>query len=121
MAVLNAITHPPIVEEIEREKEEIAGTWGDKPGLLVIDAPLLVEVGLHKGVDEIWTVAVEPQTPIERLMKRDGLSEAAARKRVESQMPQAEKLKFAHRIINNDGPPDETIQQIRRYLAELEK
>ena len=114
LAKLNSITHPRIIEAIEKEKTKLAAKMKTQGGLLVIDAPLLIETGLHHNLDEIWMVTLDPQVQIQRLMTRDGISESEARQRIESQMPQAEKMKFAHRIIDNNGTPEETKEQITK-------
>ncbi|MCG9969383.1 dephospho-CoA kinase [Pelotomaculum terephthalicicum JT] len=118
---LNGITHPRIVEAIEKEKLKLNNLPGSRDKLLVIDAPLLIEAGLHKSVDEIWVVKVDDQKQIERLIERDGLSDEEAKKRVAAQMPQAEKLKYARRVIDNNGSPEETKRQIDRHLADSKK
>jgi dephospho-CoA kinase len=74
---------------------------------------------LHKGLDEIWVVVLSMRKQIERLILRDGSREEEARQRVESQMSQREKIKYAHRIIDNNGSPADTIEQIRRHLADI--
>ncbi|MDF9408575.1 dephospho-CoA kinase [Pelotomaculum isophthalicicum JI] len=119
LAKLNAITHPRIVEAIESEKIKFNNLPDSRDRLLVIDAPLLIEVGLHKSVDEIWVVKVDAQKQVERLIERDGLSDEEARKRVAAQMPQVEKLKYARRVIDNNGSPEETKRQIDQHLADL--
>ena len=117
MEVLNGITHPRILEAISEEKKRNALATKGSNSLLVIDAPLLIETGLHKEVDEVWVVAIEPAEQIRRLMKRDKISEDEARKRIDSQMPQQEKIKLAHVIIDNNGAPANTIDQVRKRLV----
>lgn len=121
MARLNAITHPRIVAAVAGEKQKLANSAGAADRLLVIDAPLLIEVGLQQSVDEVWVVTVDEQQQIARLMARDGLSEEAARARIAAQMPQAEKLNYARRVIDNSGSPEETRKQVARHLAAIKK
>lgn len=119
MAKLNAITHRRIVQAITEEKRRFNSLPGFQDKLLVVDAPLLIEVGLHKGVDEIWLVQINAEKQIERLIVRDGLSKKEALERVAAQMPQAEKLKYANRVIDNNGTFEDTKNQIDSYLADL--
>jgi dephospho-CoA kinase len=109
------------LEAIENKKLEFRNLPGSRDRLLVIDAPLLIEVGLHNGVDEIWVVKVNDQKQVERLIERDGLSDEEARARIAAQMPQAEKLKYARRVIDNSGSPEETRKQVDRHLADAKK
>ena len=119
LEVLNGITHPRILEAIMNEKKDFAVQVNNGNAIIVIDAPLLIETGLHEYVDEIWVVTIEPGIQMQRLMLRDKISEEEARKRIASQMPQDEKVKFAHVIIDNSGSPEDTINQVRQRVAEL--
>jgi len=121
MARLNEITHPRIVETINQKKQNLQLLPDSHNMLLVIDAPLLIEVGLHKEVDEIWVVKVDESKQVERLSKRDGLSNEEVRMRIAAQMPQEEKLKYAQRVIDNSGSPEETREQVIRYWSNLQK
>jgi dephospho-CoA kinase len=98
---LNEITHPLIAEEVQREINSILKT-GYKGGI-IIDAPVLIEGGWHEMVDEVWLVTASKETQIRRLKKRDGMSPVQAQMRIESQMTQEEKLKYAHKVIDNDN------------------
>ncbi|OPY58097.1 MAG: Dephospho-CoA kinase [Pelotomaculum sp. PtaU1.Bin035] len=121
MARLNKITHPRIVEAINLEMQKTNLSPGSRNKLLVIEAPLLIEVGLYKGVDEIWVVIVNENKQIERLGERDGLSSKEARLRIAAQMSQEEKQKYARRVIDNSGSREDTIKQVDRCLADIRK
>ena len=117
-AVLNQITHPWIKEAIFGEVEKYR-RQPDSNQIVVVEAPLLIEVGLHHGLDEIWVVQVDERVQLERLMNRDGITAAEARQRIASQLPQAEKLKYATRVIDNSGSEAETKKQVARHWASL--
>lgn len=108
---LNSITHPRIIRRIEDRIEDAR-----KRGInvLVIDAPLLIESGMVPMVDEVWVVMVDPDTQISRLMTRDHFTFQEAINRLNSQMPLEEKLRYAHRVINNKGTPEETRAEVVR-------
>lgn len=120
---LNNITHPRIKEEIRSEinafKKESQSSSG--PGVLVIDAALLIEVGLNHNVDEIWVVKTGLNEQIERLSKRDGLSSNEAKRRIAAQIPQEDKIRLATRVIDNTGEISETIMQVDRYWNDMLK
>ena len=97
---LNKITHKYILEEIKNEIN-----LAKNKGLfdyIVIDAPLLIETNLHKIVDIVWIVHCSLQTRLDRLKKRDGLSEDILLKRINSQTPFDKNKKFADFIIFNE-------------------
>lgn len=119
LSVLNRITHPRIVEEIKRELEECRSR---NERVVVIDAALLLEIGLDVLVDEVWVVALDEKTQIERLIKRENsISYAEAVERIRAQMPLEEKLKFATRIIDNSGDIENTQKQVDDIWREIEK
>lgn len=122
-ASLNAITHPRIKEAIrlEIEKYRVNADSCTCSGVLVIEAPLLIEVGLHHNVDEIWVVKVDENEQVERLAERDGLTPGEVRNRIAAQLPQEEKLKYARRVIDNSGDPLETQKQVDRHWADFLK
>lgn len=117
LALLNKITHPKIIEEIKRRLEEAVNR---NENVVVIDAALLIELGLYKMVDEVWLVTIDEKTQLERLLKRDSfLEEKEAKDRIRAQMPQEEKVKYATRIINNSGDFSQLLKQVEQYWREL--
>ena len=112
---LEAIVHPRIRERARRRLEELAAHV-PAPELVVWVVPLLFETGLHEQLDEIWVVAVSPSTQVARLMARDGLDEAEARRRVAAQWPLERKLELADQIIDNEGEPGDLVPQVARAL-----
>lgn len=116
---LNEITHPRIKEAIYREIERTAIEGGYN--IVVIEAPLLIEVQLHRDVDEVWMVKIDQEEQIKRLAERDKLSREEALQRIKAQMPQEEKIKHAHRVIDNSGSNEETIRQIDLHWSALLK
>ena len=115
---LNAIVHPLVREAIH------AAIAASATPVCVVDVPLLFEAGMEDIADEVWVVHVPEKEQIRRIIKRDGLSEADALRRVESQMPTHEKLRRANQSIDASGPKDETRAQLealwQRALAKAE-
>lgn len=93
MAQLNAIVWPAIRAKIEAE---IARCDADPAvDVVVFEAAILLEAGWEDLAQAMWVLCVEPGTAVERIMQRNGLSEADARMRVESQMTNEERLERA--------------------------
>lgn len=117
LSVLNSITHPKIIEEIEKKLKECRER---DEKVVVIDAALLIELGLYKLADEVWLVVVDEKTQLERLLKRDMFLEPKeAKDRIRAQMPQEEKKKYATRIIDNTGDFSHLKEQVEKYWREL--
>jgi len=98
-AALNGIVHPLVREwMLDQEKRLL-----DEKGLIFWDVPLLIETGMAEWMDRVWLICAPEEERIRRIMARDGASEEAARKRIESQMPEVEKRRFADEILENTG------------------
>jgi dephospho-CoA kinase len=70
---------------------------------IVIDAPLLFEVGLDAICDKTVVVWVPYDTQLKRLALRDNLNACEIKKRINSQMYIEEKVKLADFVIDNTG------------------
>jgi len=117
--VLNQILHPRIKEEMDRRTKEIG--QGDPEAIVVIDAPLLVELGYHLKMDKLIVVTTTQTQQIERLKDRDGAKPEEALRIVSSQMPLEEKVKLADFVIRNEGSLEETKNRAREVFKELKK
>ena len=115
-AALNGITHPRIAEESARLATEAAARG--EP-LAFYEAALLVENNADAAMDGLVVVSVPDAVQLERLKRRDGLSEAAARARIAAQLPLKAKVARATHVIDNAGSPDETREAVRRLYAAL--
>lgn len=115
---LESIVHPLINREVIKRIEKYKKGQNPAPAL-VIEVPLLIESGLQRLMDEIWLVTVNPATQLNRVLSRDGLSPEQALQRIRSQMPQEQKIKYATKIIDNNGSPEETYTQMDKLWSEL--
>jgi len=109
--ILNKIVHPRI---IARAADYIEYHRKEKPPVpaLVIEAPLLIEVGMHQMVDEVWVVVADEETMLQRVSRRDSMDTGHAKNRLAAQMPQDEKIRHAHRVIDNKGDPENFKHQV---------
>ena len=99
---LNHILHPFIIAR----QDEILREWEkeDPAGIGIVDAALMIESGGYKRFDKLIVVHCRPEVQLERLMLRNGLSRDEAQRRIDSQMPQEEKQRFADYLIDtSDG------------------
>lgn len=117
--VLNQILHPRIKEEIARRAREIVGK--DPEAIVVIDAPLLIELGMHHNVDRLIVVTSTQAQQIERLKKRDGRSTEEALGLLSSQMPVEEKAKLADFVVRNEGSLEEMKKRAKEVFRELKR
>ena len=88
--------------------------------LVVLEAAVLFEAGWEDLVDDVWVVVVEPDLAVQRLATRNGLDEAAARARIDSQLSNAERMARADVVITNNGTLEELEAGIQRAWDELQ-
>ena len=115
-ALLNEITHPRIAATIADRLEVLAAL----DGLVVVDVPLLVELGVDRGYDAIVVVAAEEPTQVARLVRDRGLTEEEARQRVAAQASLQRKLDAATHVIWNEGALEDLRRETDRVADELE-
>ena len=112
---LNAITHLRIRERMDAE----IAARRSRPGILIVDIPLLYENERTGTVEAVIVVWVDPETQLRRLLERDSLTEEEARQRIAAQMPLDEKRARADAVIDNSGSRESTQRQVeaiyRRY------
>jgi dephospho-CoA kinase len=117
--LLNSIVHPRVISAQNDWIEKLEKS--DPNGIAVIDAALMIESGGYKRFPELIVVWCEPEIQLERLMRRDHLSEGEAKQRVAAQMPQEEKKRFADHLIDTSGSFDETHKQTLQLVETLRK
>jgi dephospho-CoA kinase len=121
---LNRIMHRYICAYIEERIENqilfLKNAEEPLPTLktIFIDAPLLIETGLHKSCDEIWLVTASMDNKIGRVMSRSGLTEEQVKKRLSAQLPDNQK-RWRTKIdvtIENDGSLDDLEKKVKEIL-----
>lgn len=114
-AQLNAILHPLILSTFQAELEA-----HNAPDALVFgDVPLLYECNMAQMFDRIMVVSAPRETQIARLLSRDGLSREDAERRIDAQMPLAQKCALADAVIDTDGPMENTRAQVRALIDSI--
>jgi dephospho-CoA kinase len=97
---LNHIVHPEVARLAAEAFADVAARGAP---VVVYEVPLLFENGLQAAMDVTMLVAVHDDVQLQRLLARDGCSEAEARARIRSQMPLEQKRKLATHVLENDG------------------
>ena len=113
--LLNSISHPLIIEEMERQIKD------SNSDLVFIDVPLLYESGLQNMFDKIICVYLPRRLQIERLMNRDNISYEYAVKKIESQKNLEEKKKLADFIINSSESFDSVEENVIELIKKLKE
>ena len=86
------------------------------PAIIVLDIPLLFEMGYENEVDQIMVVATSEEIQLNRLMKRDNIEKKEATQRINSQLPISKKVILGDIIIDNSGTIENTKKQVLDWI-----
>ena len=114
-ADLEAIVHPPVRQAIAdwfEAREAEAREAEAREAFAVADIPLLYETGREGSFDRVVVTACPPEVQERRIVARDGLPVAEARRRIEAQLPIEHKAARADFVIRTDGTFEETDRQV---------
>ncbi len=115
---LNKIVHPAVIREI---KKGIQKFKRNKNTIILIDAPLLIEAGLHGICDYVIVVAAGRETQIQRIIRRMTINRREVLKRIRAQMPLKKKIQSADITIHNNGSLTQTRKEVKRIWQDLLK
>jgi dephospho-CoA kinase len=110
-ARLEAILHPKIRRETERQVAAIKAPY------LIVVVPLLVDSPMQQKMDRILVVDCSEATQIQRLMARDIETEEQARRIMATQSTRGQRLAIADDVIENDG----TVEDMRKQVLAMHR
>jgi dephospho-CoA kinase len=113
---LEAILHPAIRGAID---QWFASLDQSAQPFAIADIPLLYEVGLDKEYDEVIVTSCTPETQVKRIMARDNLDAVEVQRRLDAQLPIAEKVKRATYVIDTNGSLVQTNAQVHALYKKL--
>ena len=116
-ALLNAVTHPFIVEKMKKEIE-----FHHKNGerAIIIDAPQLFEASLQNLCDVVIGVIADFSVRKERIKTRDNIDEETALLRINAGKTDDFFKSKCDKIIINNGEIDKLKEEVNKLLKELE-
>jgi len=109
---LNSIMIPLMTEKLKRTIDE---NRKKETKVLVVDAAILFEANWDKFVDYVWVVYVPRETQINRLIKREKITQEEAIMRVDSQESIDEKIEKADVVIDNS----KNLEAVKLKILEL--
>ena len=116
---LESFTHPRIHAEFMAQLGEIVER--DPDAIVQVDIPLLIENNLQYLFHKTLVVYIPEEKQIERLVKRDQISEEEAANRLKAQLPIDEKVGYADFVIYNDKSLQDTRAQVENLWKTLKK
>ena len=115
---LDRLIHPEILRRMRLEIE--SAVHRGEPVVLV-EIPLLFELGLAGEFDFVVMVAAAHEQKIKRLMARDQVSRQDAEALLQTQLQDGEKIKQADFVVKNDGSLQGMISEVGRLFKVLNK
>ncbi len=115
---LNGIIHPRVISAVERQIEALQQR-GEK--IVVVEAALHYEVHWNEAMDVMVVVSAPLAKRLAWVMQRDGVDEAAVRRRMASQLPLEEKVNRADYVIENSGDLAMLDAAVVRLIAWLQQ
>ena len=112
---LESLVHP----WIEKQRLSLFGSAPPETLALVIDAPLLIEAGLHTNCDAVLFVDTDRDTRLARVTKSRNWDEKELIRREDSQLTLDDKRSIADHIIDNNGDLDLLTKSVRQILSEI--
>ena len=115
--LLNGIVHPLVIEKQNDWLRTHASE--NSNAICIIDAALMIESGGYSRFDKIIVVWCEPAIQLQRLMQRNNISAEDAAKRINAQMSQEEKKRYADFLIDTSDGFDATRKQVVEVFEQL--
>jgi dephospho-CoA kinase len=113
---LEAIVHPLVRDREIAFLRDAAATGS---GVAVLDVPLLYETGLDAALDAVIVVSASAAAQRERALMRPGMTAEKLDQLLARQMPDEEKRRRAHFVVDTNGPPGASLHQLDAILAML--
>ena len=114
---IELILHPIIFDECESELNNLT-----EEKYVVIVIPLLFETKNYlKLISQSLLIDCDEKLQLKRVIERDNISEAFARRIVTNQMSRKDKIKLADKVILNNGNFDNLRDQLENYYKVLLK
>lgn len=117
---LNSIVWPELMVEVNRRLANLRAA-SQVPKVVVLEAAVLLKAGWEPNCHEVWSMIVPPEEAIKRVMERNNLSEEEARKRLASQVPNADIVAKSQVIFSSQWDFDFTQRQAERAWQMLNK
>lgn len=112
LALLNSIIHPAVLRVLQRKIAEVQA--GEPQRVIVVEAALLVEADYLPILDQLWLVWADDDVRLRRVMARDKIDCQQALARMNNQLPQTEKVKYARYIVHNNKGRQELEQELEQ-------
>lgn len=111
------LLHPIIFDECKYQLDNL-----NKKEYVVLVVPLLFETKNYlKLITKSLLIDCDEELQLKRVIERDDVTEAFAKKIISSQMSRKKKLQLADKVIENNGNVDDLKDQLEKFYTALVK
>lgn len=115
---LEAIVHPLVARE---QMQFLSDAIQSGAEMVVLDIPLLFETSGHTRMDAVVVVSAPTHIQRARVLAREGMTEEKLDQILSRQMPDEDKRKAAHFIVETDQGLDHAAKQVHEIVVALHK
>ena len=108
---LNSLAH----REIKLKVEKIVKKINKKT--IFVEIPLIVESNMVEYFDEIWCVVTDYNTKVDRIIKRDKVTEKDAEKIIAAQKKDSELIAISNKVIHNNGNLNKLDEEVKELVC----
>jgi dephospho-CoA kinase len=109
---LNQILHPLMGEEIGKRIDAARVT--DQHAPIIVEAAVMIEANWQRMVDELWLLVASRDVVLRRVAAQRGLGAGAIESRIQAQMNDEKRCRYADIVIDNSGTPAELKEILNR-------
>jgi len=112
---LDNIMHPKIIAQIKQQIKQ------SKMNIIFVDAALLVETKMYAWMDSVVLITAPEPIKIQRIVTRDGVTPESAKRTIESQLGDREKLPYAKWVVSNEGDLQMLKDKARKIFGQVQE
>ena len=116
MNQINNLVHPKVAEDFD----QWIGENNNKP-ILVKEAAILIESGAYLNMDKIILMVSQKSIRINRVFKRDNSDLESIEKRINHQLTDDEKIKYADYIIENNSSLEHLKLEVIKVINKIKE
>jgi dephospho-CoA kinase len=116
---LEAIVHPAVYAALDEWFVQNDARGLPEPAISVTDIPLVYETGHEGDFDAVVVTRCRPDQQLARLIDRDRLTPEDARRRIDLQLPTAEKVRRADFVVDTSQTEADTDRGVDAVWTKL--
>ena len=117
LTMLNNAVHPFVLHEMLNEIKRFSE---NNNNIIFFDAPQLFESGIDILCSHIISVVADDEIRLQRILKRDNITENEANKRINSQYSADYFVSHSDFVIYNNGSAEDIIPQIQNIISSID-